>query len=441
MSLDGRPLLLDFNLSVDGRLPAPRLGGTLPYMAPEELRGVLREETPGRAPHFDPRSDVFSLGVILYELLGGSLPFGSIAWDRSAEDVARQLLDRQTEGPQRLEARNPQIDHRLARLVESCLAFDPEERPQTASELAGALRGELGLTRRSRRWVRTHRRFVSVAGAVVLAMILAGLIYLDARPPYPVRQFERGLAYSEQGEHDLALDCLFEAIRYRPNYRDAIAARARIYKQLGKFDHALRDYSALYRLTLRPEYVASEGYCYSRMGSPDSAIRRYQEALNAGYSNPALLNNLGRDCYQKARVDEAEVYLARALQESPRLHAAHLTMTVVMLNRLSNNKPVMQKALFHARMAAETGPLTSDVCLWVAGVYAEAAKEDPVWIKPALEYVEKTVEQGYDLDLVQRTPPFRILANEPRFKELLSRPPLGKKPTKSKVLLDPFEEG
>ena len=45
LSLDGQPLLLDFNLSVDMGLPACRIGGTLPYMAPEVLVGVSGEGT------------------------------------------------------------------------------------------------------------------------------------------------------------------------------------------------------------------------------------------------------------------------------------------------------------------------------------------------------------------------------------------------------------
>ena len=42
MTPEGRPLLLDFNLSVDSRLPAWKVGGTLPYMAPEELANLAR---------------------------------------------------------------------------------------------------------------------------------------------------------------------------------------------------------------------------------------------------------------------------------------------------------------------------------------------------------------------------------------------------------------
>ena len=140
---EGRPLLLDFNLSVDRRSPIWRIGGTLPYMAPEELAS-LRE---GRACEkcFDARSDLFSLGVILYELLTGELPFGKIKYDCGPERIAQRLLKRQAKGPRPLRKGNRLVDRRLAGLIESCLAFDRERRPANAEALASALRKELAL--------------------------------------------------------------------------------------------------------------------------------------------------------------------------------------------------------------------------------------------------------------------------------------------------------
>src|SRR5260221_1184798 len=65
---EGQPMLLDFNLSEDTKrhptASAAQVGGTLPYMAPEHL-----EAFQGGARPVDARSDLYSLGIILYQLL------------------------------------------------------------------------------------------------------------------------------------------------------------------------------------------------------------------------------------------------------------------------------------------------------------------------------------------------------------------------------------
>src|SRR5207247_3990759 len=72
---DGQPMLLDFNLSEDvklrGSVAAARMGGTLPYMAPEQLQAFQDQ----RRVSFDGRSDIYALGVLLFELLTGRHPF------------------------------------------------------------------------------------------------------------------------------------------------------------------------------------------------------------------------------------------------------------------------------------------------------------------------------------------------------------------------------
>src|SRR5262249_55473618 len=73
IGLDGRARLLDFNLAADVSTSPARLGGTLPFMAPEHIGASLASgEQADKAPPPDGRADLFSLGVVLYELLTGS---------------------------------------------------------------------------------------------------------------------------------------------------------------------------------------------------------------------------------------------------------------------------------------------------------------------------------------------------------------------------------
>lgn len=94
-------------------------GGTLPYMAPEALRG-----TPG-----DSHSDIWALGVVLYEAAAGTLPFSG----RTPFEISSAILN---EPPAPLP---PQIPAGLAGIIQHCLVKEPTQRYQRASEIQAAL--------------------------------------------------------------------------------------------------------------------------------------------------------------------------------------------------------------------------------------------------------------------------------------------------------------
>ncbi len=98
------------------------ISGTLPYMSPEQVQGLPA----------DARSDIFSIGIILYEMATGQLPFTG---PNSSTLIASILRDTPVP-PTRL---NPQLPLRLGRIISSCLEKDPKERWQSAAELRRAL--------------------------------------------------------------------------------------------------------------------------------------------------------------------------------------------------------------------------------------------------------------------------------------------------------------
>ena len=160
LAADGQPMLLDFHLA---RPPVPAgavapvwMGGTPAYMPPEQraaLEAVLRREKVPEA--VDVRADLFSLGVLLYELLGGRLPSEPAATAGHVQPSARSL--------RRL---NPCVTVGLADVVARCLSRDPERRYSSAADLATDLRRHLadlplhGVANRSwsERWRKWQRR-------------------------------------------------------------------------------------------------------------------------------------------------------------------------------------------------------------------------------------------------------------------------------------------
>ena len=125
---DGSPLLkvLDFGISklqgdVSGvtATQSTTVMGSPAYMSPEQARS---------AKHVDARSDIYSLGAILYQLLSGYLPF-------QADSVAGMLVSIVSEDPIPLSEAAPNVPVELAEIIMQCLSKDRDKRPQTAREL------------------------------------------------------------------------------------------------------------------------------------------------------------------------------------------------------------------------------------------------------------------------------------------------------------------
>jgi eukaryotic-like serine/threonine-protein kinase len=442
MTPEGRPLLLDFNLSVDGGVLTGRVGGTVPYMAPEELTTLFEKVNVSQQRYYDPRSDLFSLGVIIYELLTGTLPFGAISWDLSVKELAFQICDRQKTGPTPVRERNGQVDVRLARLIESCLAFEPEQRPETVRDFAVALRRELAPVRRVIRWMGNHVKLVASTSASACGLIAAIALFFALRPPYSVRQLEQGLDYSEQGQYALAVDSLSNSLRADPSSGEALFARGRANQCLGKFQTAIQDYNSAYRLTSRPLLKACEGYCLSRIKSHMAAIAAYRLALDTGYDSPAMLyNNIGFGYLMLRRIDDAEKCLQRAIRLDGNLQAAHYNMVMIFLQRaLHQGKPIPDNTFIHARRAIEIGPPSAELYQGLAAVYATAATRDSGLIGPAIEYVGKAVELGFKPEAFASDIRYSVLRKEPAFCDALKRSGSASSPPKAIQLIDPLDK-
>jgi tRNA A-37 threonylcarbamoyl transferase component Bud32 len=130
----GEVKIADFGIALDSTasaLTAPgTLVGTPVYMAPEQLRGE----------RVDGRSDLFAWGVVLYEMLTGSVPF-----PEPAEGEDETLLERMAKGKYvRIRQAAGGVPRLLARLTQKCLRARAKRRAATARELRAALERRLG---------------------------------------------------------------------------------------------------------------------------------------------------------------------------------------------------------------------------------------------------------------------------------------------------------
>jgi serine/threonine protein kinase len=194
---DRQPMLLDFHLA-RGPLctgdAGKRLGGTPTYMSPEQKQAMaaLREGNP--IPEaIDARSDIYSLGLVLYEALGGNV-------DDADEGVLVSL-----------HRRNLQVPPGLSDIIAKCLAREAKNRYRDAGAVASDLWGHLNdlplkgvanrsLTERWRKWRRRKPHMLSYFGLSALTLLVAGaaLAFALLHVGYRVEEARQAVAEGQE---------------------------------------------------------------------------------------------------------------------------------------------------------------------------------------------------------------------------------------------------
>ncbi len=194
---EGQPMLLDFNLAEDTKLrdsaSAAVVGGTIPYMAPEQLSAFR-----GGSEPIDARSDIFALGIILYELLAGQSPFPPPALNAPAGSSDAEIdvfvacvLHSRTSSPIPIQQRNRSVTPAVWSILRRCLEPAPALRYPLARQVQEDLQRQLDsetlrhapdpslrerLRKRFRRSPKLLGRLITTVALVVL-LVVAGLGY------------------------------------------------------------------------------------------------------------------------------------------------------------------------------------------------------------------------------------------------------------------------
>lgn len=237
----GHPCVVDFGLAKElaGEASAHatqdgQFVGSIPWASPEQIEGRQRD--------IDTRSDVYSLGVVLFQALSGRLPF-----DR--EGSAREWMNRiVTAPPPRPRALVRSIPDEVETIVLKCLAKERERRYQTAGDLSRELRrylrGEAIEAKRDslgyqlRKLVWRHRGAAAVAGMSLLAVVLAYAFTLAAWRQTAGAE-ERLLRTDRESQAALALMLRIDSVRdYLGQSWDYEAARPELGKIAADIDAA-----------------------------------------------------------------------------------------------------------------------------------------------------------------------------------------------------------
>ena len=190
IAADGTPMLLDFNLSelaadaAAADAPRARVGGTLPYMAPEHI-DAFNPKGKTHPSAVDERSDLYGLGLICYEMLAGHHPFPDPEPSLPIVDALDRMVADRARGAAPIRKINSSVPPSIESVLKKCLEFDPARRYASAGELAEDLRRfldnrpmkfapEPSVRERVSKWLRRHpeARSTSTVGALAAGLLL-----------------------------------------------------------------------------------------------------------------------------------------------------------------------------------------------------------------------------------------------------------------------------
>ncbi len=356
LSPEGQPFLLDFNLGrTRGSSDGPA-GGTLAYMAPEQLR-FITEGSPDAQLVSSIATDIYSFGVLLYELLSGKTPNSYPSGQETTKSIARKLLAQQQDDCTSIRVLNPGVDQKLTQLIDSCLAFEPDKRPATMLEVREQLVQYSGIAASGRRYAKDNPIRTWLFGLGIGGTISAASIAYWLQPPIAERLYSQAVSAHEAGDFQVSIALLDQTLTKDAQFHAARLHRARCNLALGKYTSAIGDLRQLIQETKDPVAMAGYGYILNLEEKPDAAVLWYQAAIKHGLKNAASLNNLSVSLLLQTKPESPIKRIALAkpvLEEALRLNpdSVVIRMNALLLDqtRLENDAEAnMEAAIEHVK--------------------------------------------------------------------------------------------
>ncbi len=334
----GIPVLIDFNLSQSTNIETRRVGGTLPYMAPEHLQLLSKSKFVDCLN--TTQSEVFAYGVILFEMLTSEHPYfkqdNSTDYQESAEKILRTKESCDKGYDDRLKGYDP----RLRKLIKKCLSNKAEDRPSNFEEIVKSLQGMQSKVSRATRLIRRRPKFVLAATVSFLFLIYLLAVYIPiAFDHVTVKRAEWMISSGDNGRSISLLTPYVEN-----HSSDLRSTRLLAYSHLreNNFEAAKGRFNNAWRLSNDPLDAAMVGYCFNLCDGPDASELFYRMANSVnGFFNVAVNHNYARRHFSviiKGGYDrERSLEIERLLVEAHKAAPNNQKIKMLMMNHVTLN--------------------------------------------------------------------------------------------------------
>lgn len=312
---------------------APVRAGTVAYMSLEQLRGG----------NITAASDIYSFGIVLFEMATGELPFDQ-------QDVINSAMQRVSGEGRSVRSLVPNIDARWEAAINRCLRRAPEDRFHSARDLAHWLRGNWWMIGH---W--THRDRIRASVGVGLTLAFAVGLWLWLHHPYQpptlaLQWYRRGVEALHSMTYESARRRFQQAVDADPRFALAYASLARAYDELDYSDRAKDS-------MLRASALAQQ----TRLSTADSReLRALEFMVSRDYKDAApLLQQIEKEASPQERpaaaletgwlaqlendTGRAEAAYERAVKMDPRYAAAKLRLGVILGRRGGKDDLALQE--------------------------------------------------------------------------------------------------
>jgi tetratricopeptide (TPR) repeat protein len=304
--------------------------GTLPYMAPERFNDIS---------HFDICSDIYSCGVMLYEMLTGTHPI-------VANDLSGFAMAHETDKIPDVKGYCPSVSDELRDVVMKCLAKNPAKRCQNFQDLGDSLK----------------HCYQLLGGSPYAYRELAGQLAPD-------EWVNKGSSLAALNRHVEALQCFEQALKQDHRLINALRAKGNSLFQLRRHKEALAAYNKVIEIEQRNEES------WLRKGQIFFELKRFQDALS---------------CYGKAlelNPENAEAWIHRGLYYKS---MKSITESMKCFDEALRINPRASEALFQKGKVLMDQENIKDAI----GLFERALEINPRWLDVWLQKAEATIIEG-----------------------------------------------